>query len=76
MDLFQYISKWHEISLAYILLYDIYDPKVANSKMFKQRTYDQSMDQIVGVCDVLGPMQITLTLFQTLTNFTLEEFDK
>ncbi len=37
---------------------------------------NQSMDSIVGVHDVLSIMQITLALFKTLTNFTLENFDE
>jgi len=37
---------------------------------------NQSMDLIIGVHDVLGIMWITLTLFKTLTNFTLEKFDE
>jgi hypothetical protein len=36
----------------------------------------QSTDPTVGVQYVLGTMQTTSTLFKTLTNFTLEEFDK
>jgi hypothetical protein len=36
----------------------------------------QSTDLTVGVWYVLGTMQATSTLFKTLTNFTLEEFDK
>jgi hypothetical protein len=31
---------------------------------------------IIGVRDVLGMMRTTPTLFKTLTNFTLEEFDE
>ncbi len=34
------------------------------------------MDPIIGVHDVLGTMRITLTLFKTLTNFTVENFDE
>jgi hypothetical protein len=37
---------------------------------------NQSMNPIVGVHDVFGTMQITLALFKTLTNFTLENFDE
>jgi hypothetical protein len=37
---------------------------------------DQSVDPTIGVWDVLGTMQATPTLFKTLTNFTLEEFDE
>lgn len=37
---------------------------------------NQSMDPIIGVHDVLGIMQITLVLFKTLANFTLEIFDE
>jgi hypothetical protein len=36
----------------------------------------QYVDSTVGVRDVLGIMWATLALFKTLTNFTLEEFDK
>jgi hypothetical protein len=35
----------------------------------------QSTDPTVGVRYVLGTMRATSTLFKTLTNFTLEEFD-
>jgi hypothetical protein len=36
----------------------------------------QSIDMTIGVQDVLGIMQVTSTLFKTLTNFTLEELDE
>jgi hypothetical protein len=38
--------------------------------------WGQFVDPTVGVRYVLGTMQATSTLFKTLTNFTLEEFDK
>ncbi len=37
----QYKSKWHEISLTYKFLYDLYDPKASDPKKLKQMRYDQ-----------------------------------
>jgi hypothetical protein len=42
LDLSQYKSKWHEISLTHIFLYDLWDRKAANPKKLKQRRYDQN----------------------------------
>jgi len=41
LDLSQYRSKWHEISFTYIFHCDLYDPKAADPKKFKQKRYDQ-----------------------------------
>jgi hypothetical protein len=36
----------------------------------------QSVDHTIGVQDVLTTMQTTLSLFKTLTNFILPEFEE
>jgi len=41
LNLSQYKSKWHEISLTHKVLYDLKDPKAADPKELKQRRYDQ-----------------------------------
>jgi hypothetical protein len=46
-----------------------------NSHKMEERG-GQFVDPTVGVQDVLGTMQATPALFKTLTNVTLEEFNK
>jgi hypothetical protein len=37
-------SKWHEIFLTHIFLYDLWDRKVTDPKKLKQKRYDQKTD--------------------------------
>jgi len=41
LDLFQHISKWHEISPTNVTFYGLYDLKAENPKTLKQKRYDQ-----------------------------------
>jgi hypothetical protein len=41
LNLSQYVSKWLEIFLTYIVLYDLQDPKAADPKNLKERRYDK-----------------------------------
>jgi hypothetical protein len=41
LDLSQYSTKWHEMSLTHIFLYDLYDLKASDPKKLKKRRYDQ-----------------------------------
>jgi hypothetical protein len=47
-----------------------------NSHEMEEGGGGQYVNPTIGVLNVLGTMWATLTIFKTLTNFTLEEFDK
>jgi hypothetical protein len=41
LDLSQYISKWHEISLTYTIFYYLWNPKAVDLNTLKQRRHNQ-----------------------------------
>jgi hypothetical protein len=43
LNLTQYISKWLEIFLRYIILYDLYNSKAKDLKKLRERRYDQKI---------------------------------
>jgi len=73
-EMFHRIHKQHEIVFI-VTIASVDTFKLFNANEFKP-SVEQLMDQNVSVYNVFTIMQATPSLFKTLTNFSLLEFDE